>query len=871
MNRRLLVYPLSLLISVTHLFGQKQNNTWCFADRSEVSFNTGAPVSVNTSMLYTKAGSSSISDRATGALLFYSDGDVVYDKTNAVMSNGTALGGDPTCQQNSIIVPDPSSTTKYYIFCVSPDTISPAAAGKGLFYSTIDMTLNAGKGAVVSKANFLTGPVTGKITAVQHCNGTDYWVLVIKWGTDTMYSYPITASGIGTPVKSLLGRVYKDSEKTYNYGASPGLNGQMKASPNGRRIAFESAYYTANDPFSDIKFVQIYDFCQTTGMISNPNIDQFNGFGYGFYFDRLNGLSFSPNSDVLYVCSRSTRLLPSPTVDTLVVWQYNLNAGSLAAVLASKTAVFKKVQSEWDIDDFQLASNGKIYASDGINIFDAINSPNTLGAGCNYTMNVFTHFFNVSMYSSPYTYGLPNMIDGLTPNPPLTVSLGNDTIVCNGTVLNLTPVSSGGSTYSWSTGASTSTISVSTPGKYWLDYGNGSCCYKSDTINVTYTAPPTVSLTASKPSVCKGEESLLTASGGTNYSWNTGAKTDTLTVSPGVASSYTVTVSSAAGCAAKDSITINLKPSPTLSVSGSGSICKGQSLLLTASGSGTGYNWSNGATSTTTNVSPVSTSTYTVTATNAAGCTTSDSATVQVNTLPIAKITGDNLCGPLSEVLKASGGSTYLWNIGATADSLLITSPGKYSVKVTSPAGCSSSDSITVVVNPLPVPTVTPFPIDTIIKGNSVVLSAGGGTSYSWTPAAGLSNPDVSSPTASPGTTTTYIVTVKDNNNCTATDSVTIYVKDIICGPVFVPNAFSPNKDGHNDVYYVRGNCIISMDFVIFDRWGTAVFRSNNPANGWDGIFRGEDCDTGVFMYYLDALLRDGTHFVKKGNISLVR
>ncbi len=94
---------------------------------------------------------------------------------------------------------------------------------------------------------------------------------------------------------------------------------------------------------------------------------------------------------------------------------------------------------------------------------------------------------------------------------------------------------------------------------------------------------------------------------------------------------------------------------------------------------------------------------------------------------------------------------------------------------------------------------------------------------------------------------------------------------DLQCGEVFVPNAFSPNNDGENDLECVFGKCIQTMTFAIYDRWGEKVFDTTDPKKCWDGIYKGEVMNTAVFVYYLDATLITGEKIKKKGNISLVR
>ena len=158
----------------------------------------------------------------------------------------------------------------------------------------------------------------------------------------------------------------------------------------------------------------------------------------------------------------------------------------------------------------------------------------------------------------------------------------------------------------------------------------------------------------------------------------------------------------------------------------------------------------------------------------------------------------------------------------------------------------------------------------TITSGQSTQLNGTGGFYYSWSPAASLSCSICPNPIANPSVTTTYTLTVTDTLGCTSTDTVTVFV-DILCGEVFVPNAFSPNGDSQNDVLYVRGACIVTMDFYIFNRWGEQVFHTNDISVGWDGMWRGMKCENAVFNYLIKGTLIDATEVLKKGNVSLVK
>nr|MBA3706100.1 gliding motility-associated C-terminal domain-containing protein [Bacteroidota bacterium] len=139
-----------------------------------------------------------------------------------------------------------------------------------------------------------------------------------------------------------------------------------------------------------------------------------------------------------------------------------------------------------------------------------------------------------------------------------------------------------------------------------------------------------------------------------------------------------------------------------------------------------------------------------------------------------------------------------------------------------------------------------------------------------WTPTLGLNCSTCTNPIAGPSQTTQYCVTVSNTNGCTDNACVTVTV-DVHCGEVFVPNAFSPNNDGENELECVYGKCIQKMTFIIFDRWGEKVFETSDVKQCWDGSYKGNIMNTAVFVYYLKATLITGEEIMKKGNISLVR
>ena len=171
-----------------------------------------------------------------------------------------------------------------------------------------------------------------------------------------------------------------------------------------------------------------------------------------------------------------------------------------------------------------------------------------------------------------------------------------------------------------------------------------------------------------------------------------------------------------------------------------------------------------------------------------------------------------------------------------------------------------------------------------LTKGDTTQLSASQGTSYSWSPATGLSCTTCKNPKASPTISTTYYLTVK-NNGCSAIDSVNILVNEIglqiKCEDFFIPTAFSPNGNGENDLFCLYGtNCIETFQFTIYDRWGEKVFEVGGTplllggAGGglcWDGFYKNKELDASVFAYHLNVVFKNKETGSRKGNITLVR
>lgn len=206
-----------------------------------------------------------------------------------------------------------------------------------------------------------------------------------------------------------------------------------------------------------------------------------------------------------------------------------------------------------------------------------------------------------------------------------------------------------------------------------------------------------------------------------------------------------------------------------------------------------------------------------------------------------------------------------------------LTGSEKFVVVAVSPLGCEFRD--TVMVTKLQnlfiqiEADTSSFCTQTEIQ--LYVLNPQASYSYSWKPANLLNNATIYNPITKGLTeTTSFTVEVTDANGCKGIAALSL---EKICAScedpfIFVPNAFSPNADGRNDILYVRGEQVIEeMDFIIYNRWGQKVFESRDPKNGWDGTFKGEKLGPDSFGYYLTVKCFDGKTYVNKGNVSIIR
>ncbi|HBX53334.1 MAG TPA: hypothetical protein DEH02_19930 [Bacteroidales bacterium] len=444
-----------------------------------------------------------------------------------------------------------------------------------------------------------------------------------------------------------------------------------------------------------------------------------------------------------------------------------------------------------------------------------------------------------------------------------------------------------GYTYQWNTSANNTSDSLLNlfssavfGGPYILIVSDAHYCTK--TASVTITEPPLLTGTPSQTNVScfngsNGTAGVI-AGGGTPpyfYYWNTIPTSTNPSVENLPAGNLSITVTDSHNCDTINDLIIT-EPLPVL-ITGDTSyiICSGESVQFSSSATGGTPPYSYYVNTFEQNipytVQPLVSSNYNISATDSRGCTSGKIfISVEVNSHPTAEA-GENqrICVGEGVILEATGGENYLWNNNISQGLVFYPQETEiYTVTVTNSNGCSSTDSVWVFVDELPVVNAG---FDTIILvGEQAQLQAVGGQQYLWYPAEGLSSTTIANPIASPKETIEYIVESINNNGCKNSDTVIVYVEDKDI--VFVPNGFSPNNDGRNDVLKVQGFGIKDVRLTIYDRWGVRVFETESLDDGWDGTYQGKQLNTAVFVYNLWIhFYRNERQYYEKGNITLVR
>lgn len=505
------------------------------------------------------------------------------------------------------------------------------------------------------------------------------------------------------------------------------------------------------------------------------------------------------------------------------------------------------------------------------------------------------------------------------------VSLGNDTTLCQGDSVLLSP-SIIGAKYQWSTGDTTGSIHVKTGGTYWVSVHNGICTLR-DTIFVTLNTKPSFTL-GNDTALCAGNSLLLNPGlAGGSFLWQDGTTGNRLTVVKGGKYLLGYTLN---GCTATDSIEVTYKDLPTLNLGKDSAFCEGSSFIINAfSPTIKNYLWQNQSAAPT--FTATTAGTYHVLVTGFNDCKSQDTISLTTFPLPVFSLGNDtSLCeGAILGLVYNITGAVYLWSDGSSNNKFSINTSGKYWLK-TDRQGCSYSDTIQVDFKPNP--RVQLGNDTTLCEGTSLVLNAVyPNAGHTWQDGSKLNTFQVRQPGL-------YHVT-SDLNGCTFKDSIKIsylpkptvvIVSDtflcagqsILLSPVtntaveyywqngsrspaiqitesgkysiavnnecgsanqsitvkmgvcqlFLPTAFTPNNDNLNDVFRIKYPFLVKrFKMRIYNRFGNIVFETDNMALGWDGKYNGQLAPSGNYVWNILIEDLDGKIDTEKGAVMLIR
>ena len=787
-----------ILFTFLNLHAQKETWHWYFGGQAGIDFSSGTPVADTNGKMGAIEGCSSISDTA-GNLLFYTDGMTVWNKSHQIMDNGTGLMGNKSSTQSSIVVKQPGNDSIYFIFTTDAyESFNFSPPHKGLRCNIVNVNENYGLGKIMLKNIWLADSSCERITAIQHCNRKDMWIIAAKTNSNKYMAYLLGDTGLNTlPVISQTGAVANINSAFWSCAA-----GYMKASPNGRKIAV--AFLCEN------RFVTLFDFDNTNGILSNPIPIGPNTLDiYGPY-----DIEFSPNQKYLYISSASGALTFSQ------IYQYDISSNIPSTINLSGVELYWNYTPPTTFSHeayaIQLASDKKIYISfRGHTYLGVINAPDSAGLACNFVKNGV--FLNGRLCGG----GLPTFFPGYFKVAP------NFSYTQHCLHIDFTPVCDSAALDSirWNFGDIASgvnnTSALYNPVHSFSNTGNYN-------IKVIYYYPCNISDT-----VIKTVQVQLPA-----YSFPQGLIKDTIT-NLCKQLSFTPVCDSAA----LDSLRWNFGD-PASAATNTSYFLKP---LHTFSDTGT----------------------YQITLILYAYCRTDTLRKTVHIALPISGVylgADTTLCAgeslPLGGNIPCQLPISYQWQNGDITAIYTVTQAGSYWQQVNA-GGCLFSDTINVgYLNP---PTIS-LPNDTIVCEDShieVVLPQG---NYNLLWSDGKDDFVRS-------LTQAGMYSVTATNICgSSTATINLGFKNCNCY-LYFPNAFTPDGNDLNECFGAVYDCEFEFyHFYIYNRWRELLFETNNPTVCWDGKYKNEAVTSDVYVWILEyKSVYDKNVIGKKGIVTVVK
>lgn len=622
MHKKKLLLFLFSLIMLSVYSQSKEANIWYFGNEAGLNFNTQFPSVITDSKMNQSEGCASIAD-TNGNLLFYTDGETIWDKTHNIMQNGNNLIGNNSTTQ-CLILHDNYTPNIYYIFhAKSPSSHSP------MYYSVVDISKNNSLGSVITKNIKFWNGSSEKFAAIRNPNNNkDYWLATVDYNGDILI-FTINKLGVNRfPKKFSTGLRYV------------GI-GQLKFCSDGTKLAFADWQN---------KKVVIANFNKFTGVVSNRR--------YISGFIKPYGIEFSPNSKLLYI----TDLVPNESV---------FYQSIIPNLDAHKNSCFKihSVKILHHFGALQLAPDGKIYGVlSGYQYVNVISFPNNIGGSCGFvrdaihlkgkrcssglpsfsqdylitkptafvshpclgdtavitifqgSLEIDSIFWKNGSQESSFKFTQNNKIrfpfsdpqntevdirikytnkcegtlkETIKVREPPFLSLGNDTFFCEGNTFRIN-AQSNASTFNWHNGSGENYFETDKEGKYWVTASLIGCS-STDSIIISKVKKPSIYL-GDDTTICdKNTYTINVSNGFKKYLWSTAPADSTPTTVVNTDGRYWVTVTDTNNCQATDSIEVFFKATPLVFLPDT-SLCEQKIITLEVSDIYNQYIWSTGST-----------------------------------------------------------------------------------------------------------------------------------------------------------------------------------------------------------------------------------------------------------------------------------
>jgi gliding motility-associated-like protein len=846
----LLFFPLLVIC-------QNEFNQWHFGNNIKLDFNSGLPLVSYQSALTATEGAASVAD-CGGDLLFYTDGQTVYNKTHSIMVNGTRLNGRSfsyPSTQGALIVKRPKSASIYYIFTASDIY--------GISYSIVNMQLNNGLGAIIQKNTNLSSKPSQKLAVTYHSNEEDIWVGTHYENSNQYEMFKVLKTGVSSSsVVSLVGAKHT------------GGHGDMKFNQQGTKIGAV---------VQDQKLVSVADFNNSTGKVVNS-------YGIINKYGKPHGVDFSPNGSYMYISS----------------WDANGGVYQLAMAQGNIEALKNGISLSGNFVQYgslQLAPDGKIYiTNDQASYISVIGSPNNFGFGAGFNRyGVLVNSYKLSWelsnvtltnrdipdqngitasdfcFSFPTDFGIVsekgvisvlwNFDDpgsGIFNNSvayypdhifsnvgvfnvsltvstvcgveyftfPLTIEKGpehsfDDQNYCMNTDYKFPGIPISGESYSWTPLNGLSDASLLNPVfnskgltdtviKYGLISTSSKGCTNEDSVLITLLDLPKA---GDNQFQCPGFGVSLTLDGSAeSVVWSPDNNINNVNyLSPEIQAQssiyYVAEIIDTNGCINRDSVWIEVGDDFPADAGQGFAICFGDTVTIGGedSLSNATYFWGIGTNienvhAPFTKVSPYGNEYYYLTV-SIDTCSQSDSVLIQVNSLPDVRILPQDtsVCFLDSITFKAVNSVSYNWFIanGLVSDNsnvkMIADTSFKIVVEGVDTNNCANTDTANFTVLQLPIPKLTSN--NSLCIGDSIQLEVAGGEKYIWL------NQEVSGSidsilTVTPQETKNYRVVLIGRNSCRIEDSVVITVNTL---PVLSMTSDTLICEGTNAKLWAKG------------------------------------------------------------------